>query len=67
MKTLNNTDYVVYDKLSNNVVRFASDKKIVIYSDYNEASDDCHKYQNVIPCTELPTELKNELINQLNF
>ena len=62
------TDYVIYDKSYNNVVRWESNKKIVIYGDFQEASDDCNCTGNqiAIPCTELSSELKQELINQLS-
>ena len=61
--SLYESDYVIFD--GNDVVRWASNGDIVLYGDRNEALYD-NKIGFVIPCTELPRPLLDELINQIS-
>ena len=66
MKKLFDTDYVIYDNAYNSVVRWESDGDIIIFGDIDEAASDCRGNESVIPCTEIPLNLQEELINQIN-
>lgn len=66
MKKLFDTDYVIYDKANDSVVRWEGDGDIIIFGDIDEAAADCRGNESVIPCTELPLNLQEELINQIN-
>lgn len=66
MKKLFDTDYVIYDKANDSVVRWESDGDIIIFGGIDEAASDCRGNESVIPCTELPLNLQEELINQIN-
>lgn len=58
------TDFVIWDKEQGVPVKFANGD-IIVYGNRDEAEDDCYDGQVVIPCTELPSEWKNILSNQL--
>ena len=65
MKTLHQTDYVIYDRPHDHVIRFSSDDAIVIYGSKEEAELDRKGIEEVIPCTELPAKYQKELIKQI--
>ena len=66
MKTLQPTDYVIYDRANDHVIQFESDGAIVVYGDKSEADEDCRGNEEVIPCTELPAHHQEKLIEQIN-
>jgi len=65
MKTLHPTDYVIYDKPYDHVIRFSSDDSIVIYGSKEEAELDRQGTEEVIPCTELPAHHQETLKEQI--
>jgi hypothetical protein len=67
-KTLFSTDYVIYNPTTNQLVRWSSDDDVVIFGSEEEADIDCNYAigEQVIPCTDLPEELQQLIINQLN-
>jgi hypothetical protein len=58
-------DYVIYDFANDNTIKF-SNGEIVLYADKQEALNDCHGNEIVIPCTDLPTHWQMEILNFLN-
>lgn len=64
-KKLSSTDYVVFDKTKNSVLRFG-DNEIIIYGSYDEAAEDCIDNDKAIRCTDLPLEFQDELLIQIN-
>ena len=66
-KKLFNTDFVIYNPTKNYVVRWDVDDDVVLYGDKEEAIEDCREEdgEQVIPCTELPEDLQQLVINQL--
>jgi hypothetical protein len=66
MKSLFDTDYVLYDKANDNVVKWESNGEIVIFGSKEEAEIDCRGNENVIKCTELPKHQQKILIKQIN-
>lgn len=67
-KTLFSTDYVIFNHITNELVRWSSDDDVVIFGDKQEALLDCNEIlgERVISCTRLPEELQQLIINQLN-
>lgn len=65
MKKLSNTDYVLWDKATDKLLRY-SDGSIVIYGDRAEVESDCNINECVTKCTELPMHHQEELIKQIN-
>jgi hypothetical protein len=65
MKTLFETDYVIYDKANDNVIKFTCGD-IVIYADKEEALIDCRGNEYVVPCTQIPQHWQETLIKQIN-
>ena len=66
MKTLQPTDYVIYDRANDHVIQFEDNGDIVIFGVKFEAEADCRGNEEVIPCTELPTHQQEILIAQIN-
>ena len=66
MKNLSNTDYVIWDKANDTLVRFHSNSDIVIYGNIEDAQEDSYANEWVTKCTDLPEHLKEELIYQIN-
>ena len=66
MKTLYETDYVIYDKANDHAIRWESDGDIIIFGDKNEALEDCRGNEYVIKCTDLSKHWQEELVKQLN-
>lgn len=62
------TDYVVYNPMTKGFLRFKSDDNIVIYGDIDEAYQDCDTSDGyrIVSCTDLPVEMQQLIINQLN-
>lgn len=65
MKKLFKTDFVLYNQKEQDVVRF-SNGDIVLYGDRQEALYDQKVGAIAWSCTDLPTNLIDELINQIN-
>jgi len=67
MVKLYDTDYVVYNNKTKDVLRFdISSKEIIIYSDLEEAKRDCYDIDEVVmKTTELPNHLTRELKKQI--
>ena len=63
---LYDTDYVLYDKANDSVVRWKKDGDIVIFGDKDDAMCDCYGNESVVRCTELPIKFQDELIKQIN-
>lgn len=66
IKLLKPTDYVIQNKINNNVTRFKKSGEIVIYGNKEDAEKDCMINDSIISCTELSKELQTELLKQLN-
>jgi hypothetical protein len=69
MKKLQSTDYVLLDRHTGELVRFADSGEIIVYGNIAEALSDARGASNVqvaIRCTELSYEHTKELIEQLN-
>jgi hypothetical protein len=65
-KQLFETDYVLWDKANDSLVRWGTDDDIVIYGSKEEAEIDCYGNEYVTKCTDLPLHHQEELLNQLN-
>jgi hypothetical protein len=65
MKALSKMDFVLYNQNKEDVIRF-SNGDVVIYGDKQEALYDQKAGAIAWPCTDLPTHLLDELINQIN-
>ena len=55
----------VIKKCDGELLRF-SNNDIVVYGNLKEAHDDCSKGETVVPFSELPSVLLNEILNQNN-
>ena len=62
------TEYVVYNPITKGFLRFKSDDNIVIYGDLDEAYQDCDTSDGyrIVSCTDLPGEMQQLIINQLD-
>jgi hypothetical protein len=65
MAELFNTDYVIYDRANDQIIRWESSGDIVVFGDKEEALKDCRGNEEVIRCTELPVHHQEELLYQL--
>ena len=65
MKTLFQTDYVIYNKVNDYPLQY-TDGRILIYGNPDEAFDDLYESEIAIPCTELPIYWQEILIKQIN-
>lgn len=65
MKKLFETDYVIYDKSNDNVLQDCYGR-ILLFGDKAEADNDCRGNEIVIPCTDLPQNLQNQILKQLD-
>ena len=63
---LKDTDYVLFDKENDTLVRWSSDNEIVIYGDKEEAEEDCIDNEYVTKCTDLPEHHQEELRKQIS-
>jgi len=66
MKTLSQTDYVIYNQANDQVISWESNGEIVIFGDIKEAEEDCRGNEIVIKCTELPEHHQKSLLEQIN-
>jgi len=65
IKTLFETDYVIYDK-ANDQPLADSYGRILLFGDRKEADVDCCGNEMVISCTELPQHWQDEILKQIN-
>jgi len=65
MKKLINTDYVIYDFANNNPLQDCYGR-VLLFGNKEEAISDLYGNEIVIPCTELPENWQNEILNQIN-
>ena len=65
MKDLFKSDYVIYDRILDNVIRFTNND-IVVYGGMAEAVNDSRGNEVVISSIDLPIRYKEELIKQIN-
>ena len=66
MKNLFDTDYVVYDKGNDHVLRWETSGDMIVFGDKEEAIENCYRNEEAIRCTDLSAHHKKELINQIN-
>jgi hypothetical protein len=59
------TDFVIWDKANDNLIRWESNGDIVIFGDKYEAENDCYGNESVVSCTDLPQHHQEELLNQI--
>jgi hypothetical protein len=59
------TDFVLWDKANDSLIRWETNGDIVIFGNKNEAEEDCHSNEVVISCTDLPEYHQEKLINQI--
>lgn len=59
------TDYVLYNRLNNSLLK-DSFGCIIVYGDIQEASADRNDNELVISCNQLPSDLRRELLKQIN-
>tara|TARA_R110000782_G_scaffold99098_2_gene184694 strand:- start:126 stop:653 length:528 start_codon:yes stop_codon:yes gene_type:complete len=66
MRDLFNTDYVVYDKGNDHILRWETSGDMIVFGDKEEAVENCYRNEEAIRCTDLSAHHKKELINQIN-
>jgi hypothetical protein len=66
MEKLFNTDYVLWDRANDTLVKFGNDD-IVIFGSKEEAEIDCRGNEYITKCTDLPKHHKEKLIEQINL
>ena len=59
------TDFVIWDKANDNLIRWESNGDIVIFGDKDEAENDCYGNESVVSCIDLPQHHQEELLNQI--
>ena len=59
------TDFVIWDKANDSLIRWESNGDIVIFGDKDEAENDCYGNESVVSCTDLPQHHQEELLNQI--
>jgi len=67
MKQLFETNYVVYDKLEDEIL-LLNNGDVAIYGNKEEADADClpNSNEEAIKCTDLPLHWHKEIIKQIN-
>lgn len=65
MKTLTETDYVIYDEANDHVLQLRNGN-IAIFGSKDEADADCRRNEIVIACTKLPVHWQDVLLKQIN-
>jgi hypothetical protein len=66
MKKLSETDYVLFDKANDTLIRWEYSNDIVIFGDKEEAEIACYGNESVTRCTDLAKHHQEKLINQIN-
>lgn len=64
MEKLFDTDYVIYDKANDNVIKFENGE-VVIFGDIHDAENDCRGNECVMKCTDLPKHWQETILNQI--
>jgi len=62
MKKLLNTDYVLWDKANDTLIKFGSNNDVVIFGSKFEAEMDCYGNEYVTKCIDLPNHHQEKLI-----
>jgi hypothetical protein len=65
MKELSKSDFVIYDKASDNPLQDGIGD-IILFGSKDEAIADCYANEIVISCVELPNHWIEKLQNQIN-
>lgn len=65
-KKLYDGDYVLYNSSEDFVVRWFSNKDIIIYGDINEALNDRGPNEEVVRCVDLPLHWQVVILQQVN-
>lgn len=66
MKTLNSTDFVICNKEMSEMFCFTDTHQVVIYGNKEEAILDLNEDEVIVSCTDLPIELQDIILKQLN-
>ena len=66
MKTLNSNDFVICNKEITEMFCFADTNEVVIYGNKEEAILDLDDDEIIVSCVELPINLQNIILKQLN-
>ena len=61
---LKDTDYVVYDKDKDHVLKFWTGD-VAIFSSHEEAMKDCRGNETVVRCTDLPNHWQEKILTQI--
>jgi|688.fasta_scaffold33863_11 hypothetical protein len=61
---LKDTDYVIYDKANDHVVKFWTGD-VAIFGSYDEAMEDCRGNETVVRCTDLPRHWQEKILTQI--
>ena len=61
MNKLFDTDYVLFDKANDTLVRFTNGE-VIIYGNREEAEIDCYGNEYVTRCTDLPQHHQENLL-----
>jgi beta-galactosidase beta subunit len=64
MKKLFETDYIVYDKIEDEVL-LLSNGDIAIYGNEDEAKLDCYGNECAVKCTEIPLHWQVDILKQI--
>lgn len=65
-KQLFSTDYVLYDRANDHVLKFETSGKVIIFGNKQEAIEDCRGNEEVISCTDLPKHWQETILTQIN-
>ena len=63
---LYNTDYVLYDRANDNVLKFENSGRIVIFGNKQDAINDCRGNEEVVSCVDLPMHWQQAILSELN-
>ena len=58
------TDYFIYDRANNNILRFSTGD-IIIYGSKKEAVEDLYGNEEVLQYKDLPRDKRNEILKQI--
>jgi len=65
MKALNTySDYVVYDRANDRMLCFEGNGKVILFADFNEATNDLYGNEEVVQVKDLSEKNKLIILNQ---